>query len=263
MEKYGYELLFDTAKYWVSRFDYNKELDRYDINNVIGPDEYHEGVNNNAYTNYLANLNLELAVEYYEKLKKSSPELFAALSEKLGLDKVYAEWTTKGKKLYLPKINKDGLLPQDDKFLSLEDVDLTGFKNGTEPFPNVAVCNTQITKQADVTALFLLLEDLFTPEEKVHNLEYYEKRCAHTSSLSLSTYATLAADINLSDYSYSLFEKACRIDLGDKEMGSSVAGLHAASLGGIWQCVVFGYLGVRQKKRCHPDISSCFCISNL
>mgnify|MGYP002706367901 FL=1 len=257
MKKYGYELLFDTAKYWVSRFDYNKELDRYDINNVIGPDEYHEGVNNNAYTNYLANLNLELAVEYYEKLKKSSPELFAALSEKLGLDKVYAEWTTKGKKLYLPKINKDGLLPQDDKFLSLEDVDLTGFKNGTEPFPNVAVCNTQITKQADVTALFLLLEDLFTPEEKVHNLEYYEKRCAHTSSLSLSTYATLAADINLSDYSYSLFEKACRIDLGDKEMGSSVAGLHAASLGGIWQCVVFGYLGVRlygQKLRIQPNL---------
>ena len=77
------------------------------------------------------------------------------------------------------------------------------------------------------------------------------------SSLSLSTYALLAADIGLSDYSYSLFEKASRLALGDKEMRSSNDGLHAASLGGIWQCTVFGYLGVRlygQKLRIQPNL---------
>ena len=257
MEKYGYELLFDTARYWVSRFEYNSELDRYEIRNVIGPDEFHEEIDNNAYTNYLANLNLELAIEYYEKLKKVSPDLFKSLSEKLELEKVYPDWKKKSAKLYLPKMNKDGLLPQDDKYLTLPDYDLTAFKKGEAPFPNVEVNNYQISKQADVTALFLLLEDLFTPEEKERNLKYYEARCTHLSSLSLSTYALLAADIGLSDYSYSLFEKASRLDLGDKEMRSSNDGLHAASLGGIWQCTVFGYLGVRlygQKLRIQPNL---------
>ncbi|MBR0303566.1 MAG: glycoside hydrolase family 65 protein, partial [Clostridia bacterium] len=102
-----------------------------------------------------------------------------------------------------------------------------------------------MSKQADVMLLMYLFEDHFTPEVKKKNFYFYEKRCIHDSSLSLSTYSALAADLGEKETAYRLFGRAERIDLGPV-MWSSHMGIHAASLGGIWQCVVFGFLGVRR-----------------
>lgn len=88
MEQYGYELIMDTAIFWRSRLEPGED-GRYHINDVVGPDEYHEHVNDNAFTNYMAAWNLEKAIEYYEMLKADSPEIFARLNEKLSLDENY------------------------------------------------------------------------------------------------------------------------------------------------------------------------------
>ena len=72
MRKYGCELIFETAQYWKSRVEYNAEKDIYEICDVIGPDEYTHHADNNAYTNYLAHLNFKLALEWKERLEKSS-----------------------------------------------------------------------------------------------------------------------------------------------------------------------------------------------
>ncbi len=92
--------------------------------------------------------------------------------------------------------------------------------------------------------LFFLLEDLFPAEVKAATWKYYEARTIHDSSLSLSTHAVLACDMKQTDMAYDLFQKASMIDLGPF-MGSSNAGIHAASFGGTWQCVVYGFGGVR------------------
>ena len=92
--------------------------------------------------------------------------------------------------------------------------------------------------------LMYLLEYKFDHAIKKANYEYYEPRTLHDSSLSLSTHAILAADIDNLPLAYSLFERAARIDLGPN-MKTSDHGIHAASLGGIWQILVCGFGGVR------------------
>ena len=84
MDHYGYEIIFDTARFWASRLEWNEKKQEYHINNVIGPDEYKEHVNNNAFTNYMAYFNMKLAIRYYEKLKKENPVVLKELSEKVG-----------------------------------------------------------------------------------------------------------------------------------------------------------------------------------
>ena len=106
------------------------------------------------------------------------------------------------------------------------------------------ISRIQVGKQADVLVLFFLLEELFSPEVKKKNFFYYEERTLHDSSLSRSTHSVLAADLGLDDMAYTFFEGAARTDLGPV-MTTSDAGIHAASMGGIWQCVVYGFGGVR------------------
>ena len=251
MEKGGYEIILDTAKFWSSRLEYNAELDRYEINMVIGPDEYKEDVNNNAYTNYLAQYNIQLAIDYSDKLKANKPETYARLNKILDIDSVYVEWCDRVNKIYLPRENEDGLVPQDDTYLTLiditrEDCTLSEMsKEAHELSAKYGYQNTQMSKQADTMLLMYLFEDLFTPEVKKKNFYFYEKRCLHDSSLSLSTYSALAADLGEKETAYRLYQRASMIDMGEC-MWSSHEGIHSASLGGIWQCTVLGFMGVRR-----------------
>ena len=272
MDRCGYELILDCAKYWATRVEYNKELDRYEINDVIGPNEYKAHVNNNAYTNYLAHSLMQLAMEYTEKLKTEKPEVYERLNGILELDRFMPIWQDRSAKLYLPRENADGIIPEDDTFLSLPDVSdekisVSLDPNVRERLKDTGYMAVQLCKQADVVALFYMMEDLFSPECKKKNFYFYEHRCLHDSSLSLATFSALAADLHEDDMAYSLFERATMIDMGAYPK-SSDAGVHAASLGGIWQCCVLGFGGVRRygdALRIQPNLpekwnSVSFCI---
>lgn len=249
MERYGYELIMDTAVFWRSRLEYGGD-GQYHINDVVGPDEYHEHVNDNAFTNYMAAWNLEKAAEYYEKLKKDSPQLFERLNEKLNLDENYPKWKEALDKIYLPQPTKEGILPMDDRFMEGRYIDLSKYKQQDfvagimKDYSLDQIQNIQVCKQADCLVLFYLMEERFTPEVKKASWDYYVERTLHDSSLSLSTHAVQAADMGDDGMAYDLFKKAAAIDLGPY-MGTSDAGIHAAAFGGIWQCVVYGFGGVR------------------
>ncbi|MGL6130840.1 MAG: glycoside hydrolase family 65 protein, partial [Fusobacteriaceae bacterium] len=251
MENYGFEILFDTAIFWASRLEWNSEKNEYHINNVIGPDEYKEHINNNAFTNYMAHWNLNLAIEYYSKIKSEKPAVFNTLNEKLDLDSNLKVWKDKSEKIYLPVPRKeDSVIPQDDTYLTKEIIDLTKYKNQEhvgslfKDYSLDQVNNIQVSKQADIMVLFYLLENKFSTDVKKANWNYYEPKTLHDSSLSLSTHCVLASDMNDKDMAYDLFRRASEIDLGPN-MKTSDHGIHAASLGGIWQCIVNGFSGVR------------------
>ncbi|MCD8014739.1 MAG: glycoside hydrolase family 65 protein [Lachnospiraceae bacterium] len=271
MDRYGYELIFDTARFWVSRLEdkcrqihesVNPETGvtefsetvtddgLYHICDVVGPDEYKEHKTDNAFTNYLAVWNIRKAMEYYEQLREGNPALFAALNQKLDLDAYYQQWVSKVDKVFLPVPNECGVLPQDSTYLTLKDIDLSKYKaqdfvNGLFRDYNLTQINQiQVSKQADVLVLFFLLEDLFPHEVKAATWEYYAARTLHDSSLSLCTHAVLAADMREMDQAYDFFEKSAQIDLGPV-MTTSDAGIHTASFGGIWQGVVYGFGGLR------------------
>ena len=262
MNKYGYEIIFETANFWSSRLEYNEEFDYYEINEVIGPDEYKEHVNNNAFTNYMAMHNFKLAIKYANELIDRNDEVFESLENKYRISNLKNDWKEKIEKIYLPIPNKDLVIPQDDSYLSKEVIDLTKYKNHA----NVAtlfkdysldqVNEMQISKQADIVILFYLLEDLFSNEVKIANFNYYEPKTMHDSSLSLSTHSIIANDLGNKEIAYDLFKRATRIDMG-QNLDSSNHGIHSASLGGIWQCIVMGFGGVRmlgEKLRINPNL---------
>lgn len=259
MRKCGCEIIFETAQFWKSRLEYCPEKDIYEICNVIGPDEFTHEADNNAYTNYLTHLNLRLAIQWKERLEKEFPEDYARLNQKLDLESRVYDWTDRRDKLVLPKANEDNILPQDDTYLSLPEIDLSIYRRGEKKlrvdYPYPTYTRLKVSKQADVMNLFLLLEELFTDEVKRASLAYYEPYCVHESSLSLCAYSMLAADCGEKMKAYKLFVGARDIDLSLKK--DSDHGIHAASLGGIWQCCVLGFAGVRMcggKLRIIPNL---------
>lgn len=251
MDEYGYELLMDTAKFWASRLEYSEEDNKYHINDVVGPDEYKEHADDNAFTNYMAHWNIKKAMEYYRLLKEEKPEVFHKLYQKMDLENAYLIWNDRVDKIYLPVPREsDMVIPQDKNYLTYKDIDLTKYKNQTQvgsmflDYNLEQVNKIQVSKQADIMILFFLMEDMFSLEVKKANWNYYEPRTLHDSSLSLSTHCILANDMGDYDMAYNLFRRACNIDLGPN-MKSSDDGIHAASIGGIWQSIVYGFGGVR------------------
>ncbi|MET3656737.1 glycoside hydrolase family 65 protein [Sporosarcina psychrophila] len=258
MDHYGYEIIFDTATFWASRLEWNEKKQKYHINDVIGPDEYKEHVDNNAFTNYMAYFNMKLAIRYYEKLTMENPMCLKELTKKLNLDKAYQHWQDKAGKIYLPEPREEDLvIPQDDTYLLLKEIDLAKYKNQEKvrgiyrDYNSEQINKLQVTKQADTLILFYLLEQTFLNDDeriseavKRANFNYYEPKTLHDSSLSLATHAIVANDIGDIDLAYSLFKKSSEIDLGPL-MNTSDDGVHAASIGGIWKSAIFGFAGIR------------------
>ena len=250
MDKYGYELILDCAKFWSSRLEEGDD-GLLHINDVVGPDEYKEHVNDNAFTNYMALWTMRKAVEYAGLLKAEKPELYASLDKKLCLAEQVPVWQQRADRLFLTRPNEQNVLPQDSTYLTLRDIDLTKYKKQShvggiyKDYNQDQITKIQVTKQADVMVLFYLLEEQFSREVKLASWNYYEPRCLHDSSLSLSTHSVLACDIGDPVLGYEMFRKACLIDLDNANPHSSDAGIHAASYGGLWQCVVYGFGGLR------------------
>ncbi|MBC1547242.1 glycoside hydrolase family 65 protein [Listeria sp. FSL L7-1435] len=226
----GAELLLETAEFWISRATHRNG--RLEILDVIGPDEYTEHIDNNTYTNYMAHFNVKKALEWNKDNKA-----FAAQAEK------FLE------NLYLPVENEAGLIPQDDTFLQKDWINLDKYKaaQGTQgillDYSRQEVNELQILKQADLVMLFYLFPKMFAPEIVKKNLDYYEKRTIHDSSLSKAIHAIVENQTGNRAQAYQFFQEACLIDLGS-EPHSSDDGLHAASLGAIWLAVVFGFAGI-------------------
>jgi len=201
-------------------------------------------------------------VKYYHHLKENGDENFERLNLLLNLDAEITELKEKAEKIFLPAPNDSLLIPQDDTYLKKESIDLGKYKDQDQvdsifrDYNLDQVNQIQVTKQASVVLLLYLLEHFFDHETKEANYHYYESKTLHDSSLSLSIHAVLASELGNMDLAYSMFEKAARIDLGPN-MLSSDKGIHAASLGGVWQIIVCGFGGVRMtngKLRINPAL---------
>ncbi|MFC1624378.1 glycoside hydrolase family 65 protein [Candidatus Omnitrophota bacterium] len=249
MLKYGFEMIFETAKFWASRVEYNSKLDRYEIKHVIGPDEFHEDVNNNAYTNYIARFNLLIAYGMYHKMKRVYPEKLMRLSKKIDLKwKEIKEWKKIISKVS-PRAKKNSLIEQFDGFFKRKNIKLKDLAKN--PIPHIPkniklrdIGKTQLIKQADVVMLLYLLSDAFGLKTKKKNFYYYLKRTVHRSSLSAGIHAALAAEIGDIKTACRYFDIAANMDLR-LTYGNTDDGMHAASLGVTWQAAINGFAGTR------------------
>ena len=245
----GAEILTETARFWADRCEYIPERDRYEINQVTGPDEWHEPVNNNLYTNYFARWNLRYVIALTDQMKKEYPEEYKRLTEKTGLtEKEIENWDQVQKKIYLPRKEGTDLLEQFEGYFDLKDVVIDKYDENDWPIRPEALKKypareTQILKQPDVVLLLHLLGEEFDQKVIKANYDYYEKRTLHGSSLSPSIYSVMGLKVGDDSKAYRYLRRAAFIDLLNLQKNTR-EGIHAANAGGVWQTVVFGFAGV-------------------
>lgn len=245
----GAELILDTAKFWASRAEYNPEDDRYEYKDVIGPDEYHEHVDNNYYTNRMAQWNLETALKVLQWLEEKAPLKAQELIQRLDLTpERLAKWRDIVEKITL-NVSPSGLIEQFDGYFQLEDVDLKALEPrscSVQVLFGIEKTNkTQVLKQPDVLMAFHVLRGLYSDDQIRVNEEYYTPRTDHSygSSLGPSIQAIIACKVGKINEAYEHFIRAVRADLRDVR-GNAGDGIHAASAAGTWQAVVFGFAGL-------------------
>ncbi len=251
MLNYGLEIILEAARFWASRLEYKQRKKRYEINNVIGPDEFHEGVNNNAYTNILAQWNLRAAAKFFNVFQRRYPAEVKKLMARINL-KVsdLRNWGQMASKIYIPFSKKTGILEQFEGFFKKRKSPLPELDHLSVPlYPKGIrdIGNTQYVKQADVVMILFLLSDIFSLETKRKNYLYYEERALHKSSLSAAIHAAVGAEVGEEHKACHYFEIATYADLKNI-YGNTDAGIHAASLGGVWQALINGFAGVRIRK---------------
>ncbi|MDF2905573.1 MAG: trehalase [Herbinix sp.] len=256
LKAYGYEMIIETATYWCSRAVWNNLQRRFEILDIIGPDEYTEHVDNNTYTNYMAYENVRLAYHLIHNLRESTTSEYLELQNRYNLDQALHTWREFIEHIYLPKPNDLGIIPQDDTFLSKKEIkDIEAYKNSPIKqsilldYSREEIVNMQILKQADIVMLLNLMPDLFDKEIVLKNVRYYENRTIHDSSLSYSAHAIASAKIGDVEMAYDFFQKAMEIDLNDN-YNDSTDGIHAAALGGIWNCIIQGFAGIQYNMDC-------------
>jgi len=252
MRQAGYEMLIETARFWASRVSYSKKKKKYEINNVIGPDEFHVDINNNAFTNMIARWNLATSAKIYDEIK-NKPSFFRSLVKKLNIkSSEVKEWKKIAASLSI-NINRNRVIEQFNGYFKLKKVSLKRTdENGILLIPSAIKAKdlgkTQIVKQADVLMLMALFDDTFNKKTKAANYDYYISRTVHKSSLSAPMHAFCACQVGDLHRAYNLFNVSLRTDISNL-YGNTPEGIHAASLGGTWQTLVFGFGGVKMKKK--------------
>ncbi len=252
---YGAEIMFEIAQFIVSRVYFKKDKDRYEFVRLLGPDEYHENVDNNVYTNYISKYVLEKTLVIYRKLKESDSASFQKLTKDISLpESAEEDWQDIVNKIYLPQPDKDTLLiEQFDGYFKREDITPEELKKRLiDPgeywgWPNGIAVETQVLKQADLLQLFAVVE-LFPNEVVSANYDYYEPRTEHGSSLSPSVHSIVAAKSGNMSEAYRYFKEASSIDIFAKMRkvnsgGSFLGGIHTAAAGGVWMMAVQGFAG--------------------
>jgi trehalose/maltose hydrolase-like predicted phosphorylase len=226
-------LLLETARYWASRCRLDDAGDAH-IDAVIGPDEYHERVDDNAYTNVMARWNLRAAAD---------------AADRAGLtDAESRSWRDLAARIVDGYDPATGRYEQFAGYFGLEPLLVADFAA-----PPVAadlllgrerVAASQVIKQPDVLMLHHLVPEEVEAGSLAPNLDYYGPRTAHGSSLSPAVTASLLARARRPDEALAMLRTALALDTADLS-GTTAAGLHLANLGGVWQAMLIGFAGLR------------------
>ncbi|GAA0289550.1 glycoside hydrolase family 65 protein [Kineococcus aurantiacus] len=234
------DLVVETARSWVvlGRED---SAGRFHVDGVTGPDEYSALVDDNAYTNLMAQANLRAAVD----LVKRFPERAAVLGVD---DDEVATFTRLADAVHVPRDPETGLHAQDEGATQRQRWDFESTAAQQYPlqdsFPYFSIYRRQVVKQADLVLAMYLRPEAFSLQEKRAAFEYYEGLTVRDSSLSASVQAVVAAEVGHLGLAADYVHEAAFVDLHDLR-GKTADGLHIASLAGAWTALVAGYGGMR------------------
>ncbi len=245
----GAEIFVETARYWLERVESLPGRPGLHILGVMGPDEYKPITNNNAYTNFVARLNLQLAAQVAGELRAHDPQQYGRLCEKIRLrEGELAQFERVAAQISLPQDDERHIIWQCDDFdTAFAEIDIAGmWADRTRLFGTYVSqekrYRSKVIKQADVLALLGVFPHSFSAEQKAASFAYYEPFTIHDSSNSMTHRQMVAADLGWADVAYESWLRAIDIDFG--HLPRATDGLHYANVGGMWQQVVFGFAGL-------------------
>ncbi|MGO2064719.1 MAG: glycoside hydrolase family 65 protein [Latilactobacillus curvatus] len=238
----GIEVLTEIARFWADRVHFSQRAQRYMIHGVTGPNEYENNINNNWYTNLLAQWTLSYTIE---TLKKVSDTKKADLRLS---DAELSQWQAIIEKMYLPQDEQLGIFLQQDGFLDKDIQPVSAIPADQRPINQHwswdKILRSPYIKQADVLQGIWYFMDRFSAAEKKRNFDFYEPLTVHESSLSAAVHAILAADLHYEDKAVEMYARTARLDL-DNYNNDTDDGLHITSMTGSWLAIVQGFAGMR------------------
>ncbi len=246
----GAEMLFETARIWLAIGHFNpRRAGAFCIHEVTGPDEYSALVDNNHYTNRMAQRHLRDAAAVAEWMAATHPQAFAALVARIDLHAdAPVRWRRAADAMYLPVDATLGIFPQDDTFLDKPRLDIPSEIRAGQPLllhlHPLTLYRHQVCKQADTLLALVLAGEGVDRAAKQRNLDYYEGVTVHDSTLSASTFAVVAAEVGQIDKACRYFLDTLRVDLDDLH-GNTAHGVHLAAMAGSWLALTWGFAGLR------------------
>jgi trehalose/maltose hydrolase-like predicted phosphorylase len=268
LRDYGAEMMLEIARFWVSIAHFNPERDRYEIHGVMGPDEFQEkypgaaegGLRNNAYTNVMVAWICETAGKVLALLPESRRE---ALRARLGLsDQEIATWQQMSRKMFVP-FHGDGIISQFEGYEDLEELDWEAYRDKYDSVQRLDRIlraegddpdRYKLAKQADTVMLFFLFSDRelrrlfeqlgyeYRPDTARKNIDYYDRRTSHGSTLSFVSHAGALAAIDPRS-SWERFLVALESDVGDVQGGTTKEGIHMGVMSGTLDLIQRGFVG--------------------
>ncbi|MDD4082510.1 MAG: family 65 glycosyl hydrolase [Sphaerochaetaceae bacterium] len=240
MEKYGFEVLYETALLFLDTGHYDRK-GRFCIDCVTGPDEYSCIVNNNYYTNFGAQQNMLGVCRIFKELQEKGMKIPSFVEER-----IINDFEKAANSMYLPFDEDLGIFAQDDSFLNKKNLDLKTISKEKFPlllnFHPLFLYRHQICKQADTVLAHMLYGEEIDFEKQKKSFDYYEKITTHDSTLSECVFCIQACRLGYADKAYRYFLDSSETDLEDKH-GNTKDGLHIANLGGAYLALILGFSG--------------------
>lgn len=274
IKTYGAEMLLEIANFWRSAATYDDTSQRYFIDKVMGPDEFHEaypnstesGLKNNAYTNLMVVWLFE-EIETILSLLNTQEKTNLMLKTGITLEKINE--MKKIRQGLTVEVNEEGIIAQYEGYFNLKEIDWNATKvkygniyrmdrilkaEGKSPD------DYKVSKQADTLMLFynlnkeridVLLKDLgYTlPTDYLEkNLMYYLARTSHGSTLSRIVHAQLAEAVKSHELSWKLYQEALYSDYRDIQGGTTAEGIHTGVMAATIYVTLTTYAGIDIKE---------------
>ncbi|EDP96602.1 glycoside hydrolase family 65 protein [Kordia algicida OT-1] len=247
----GLEVMIGIARFWHQRASFSTAKNKYVILGVTGPNEYENNVNNNWYTNYIAQWCIKFTNEHIEKVRQEYTADYERIMQKVRLsEQEISSWMEVAENMYFPYSEQYGVYLQQDGFLDKDLVSVADLDPSQRPINQKwswdRILRSPYIKQADTLQGFYFFEDHFTQEELEKHFNFYEPFTVHESSLSPCVHSIQAAKLDKMDMAYTFYLRTSRLDLDDynKEVEE---GLHITSMAGTWMSIVEGFGGMRMK----------------
>jgi alpha,alpha-trehalose phosphorylase len=240
----GYEMIIQTARFWLAYGHYTADGMDFVIEDVTGPDEYTAMVNNNYFTNRMAQYNLQIAVDYSTQLKHEHPEKLVALNVTTAEIDAFQRAATH---MTLPYDDERQIKLQDDVSTTKPVWPIAETPRNQFPlllhFHAMTIYHYQVNKQADTMMSDFLFPDDQDQAQLQRDFDYYEAITVHDSSLSRAIFGILAHRLHQPEKAYQYFTETAMMDLTNAQDNTG-NGIHAANMGGSWLSLIFGFAGV-------------------